>query len=170
MYKDGSLEVPLLYASLLLSPAWSAPDLETSVTGIGCNPSQGYSFVSALVENYGDTSADGFYIDMWQGRTTAATIGMYSPRAAWIPGLGPDEWVQVTWIPSEPELPWTGWFDVLVDSDCFISESREDNNTLRQMKSYTCTQTTRPVARRHTILIGSYTEPTDTWQEWTVWE
>jgi hypothetical protein len=79
------------------------------------------------VSNQGSGDARGFYVDFFIDLHTSPTFGTFSTHFAWVPGLP----AGTPWIVNI-EMPgitsWSGWFDVLLDSDQFVPETDEGNN------------------------------------------
>ena len=81
------------------------------------------------VSNRGSGDARGFYVDFFIDLHEPPTFGQFSSHFAWVPGLP----AGTPWIVNI-EMPgitnWSGWFDVLLDSDQFVPETDEGNNLI----------------------------------------
>ena len=95
------------------------------------------------IENAGEQSTDGFYVDAWVNPEVWPSAGSYGDAYTWFAGLSPGERrsfvlplprvLEPAPIPAEPapipaDLIWLGELVVRVDSDGWVNEANEWNN------------------------------------------
>lgn len=112
----------------LLAPADAAPDLVIEDISVGCTGSGGTPTLLVYVYNSGTTAAGGFYVDVFRGEPAPPPIGTVGEKYQYVSSLAAGARRLLTFNYGYADQLWTGWVDVLVDTDQIVAESNETNN------------------------------------------
>ncbi|MEZ4237440.1 MAG: CARDB domain-containing protein [Myxococcota bacterium] len=114
--------------ALAAAPAWSAPDLLVESITTGCTGSGGTPNLYVTVYNAGNSTASAFYVDLFRDELTPPPIGSYGEKYKQVSSLAAGTRKLLVFPYTAADQLWTGWVDVLVDTDEWITESNEGNN------------------------------------------
>jgi len=110
--------------SVFPAGALTAPDLVVTAVD-GCTRG-GQARLEVTVENRGESTASGFFVDVWEGVEDAPAVGGTGDGYAHVSGLGPgaSKTVELSWETAQRSTEVTA----LVDSADNVLETAENNN------------------------------------------
>lgn len=133
---EGSTEVSASYNGMTVSPATinvvaegtQLPDPDLRITGLDATASGDTVSYTMTVQNQGGGYASDFYVDVYLDRSSAPSVGDAYDGFGWVPGLAAGEstpvYVDLFDVDAGSYSSWA-----LADSDSFVEESNENNNT-----------------------------------------
>ncbi len=133
---EGSTQITASYSGVSISPATvtvvaegtELPDPDLRITSFDASVSGDTVSYTMTVENQGGGYASDFYVDIYLDSGSEPSYGDAYDGFGWVPGLASGEstpvYVDLSEVSSGSYSSWA-----LADSDQFVDESNENNNT-----------------------------------------
>jgi hypothetical protein len=133
---EGSTQITASYSGMSISPATinvvpegtDLPEPDLRISSLQATASGDTVSYVMTVQNQGGGYAPDFYVDVYLDRSSAPSYGDDYDGFGWVPGLGAGESTPVYVDLFEVDAgSYSSW--ALVDSDRFVTESNENNNS-----------------------------------------